>query len=213
MFIFVALILLSYLPNLLSTINTPFYRTGIALTPLMVILLLWAILQWMTLVPKNFQQFTIHIILIISTIFGIYHARKTMLEARLLPSMLEVTYIKNALRNSDLTQYDSICIMRSNRTLGNLPPRVDEFSMLSTNCADDYLMVKCLLREIGFHAEFGKENGLIKYALNEQQALNNDFHYLSVIVLQLQNSINSEATGESKTFIIDMDEMYNHAHR
>ena len=186
LFLFLLLLILSFLPNLLASGEAPFYRCSTALTSIILLTLLWAIQQWLSVFPKPSQPFILTFILFIGFIYGVLQAQKTVLYDRVIPSSIEFNYIKHIFKKTDLNQYKQIYFIRPQ--LFNLKYRYDEFAAPSTHFPQDSVGITlCVARELG------KEN----------QVYSNRMKITSATYPPTESDL------KESTLIIDMTKLFN----
>lgn len=178
------LILLSFLPNLLVVHDFPWYRSCLALSPLVALAILWTLRYWIFTVCKRQPEKVLTAILAVSCLWGMVAAYRNVLYYRVLPSALEYEYFKATLGRSDLTNFSTVYFIPLKQPLAGPHFRYDEFGVLSTNYnrKSHYpSILKCILREVGFKANLVPDLGIegtaiIKFSHKNQR----HDHYLRV---------------------------------
>ena len=132
-------IILSFLPNLITKTNAAWYRCSMALTALIAILLIWALKEWFSFLFKPLGKLCITGILVIGYFYGIYQAGTNVLLYRVMPSVLEFSYVKKKIDLSLLEKSKMVHIVLP--LLVNKAQRYDEFLTPTVN----YFSTTCLM--------------------------------------------------------------------
>ncbi len=143
----ISLILLTFMPGLFNVGLAPFYRCSSALTTLVVIGLLWAINEWLSILKKSLRDFVLTAIVVWGCLFGMIQANFNVYYYRALPSNLEVTFLKKILQKQDTTKFQRIYIRRPPHLMIR---RYDEFANLTMHTEQDIpWLLKCIFEELG----------------------------------------------------------------
>ncbi len=200
LFLFLILIFLSFLPNLLAIYDFPWYRSCLALTTMILIILLWAVHQWVSLLVPSQQRLVMTIILSLSCIWGTVQAYHNVLYYRVIPSSLEFEYIKTTLQEHDLTKFQTIRFICPQRPLIAPSIRYDEFGVLTTYYPSSHpYVIKCILTELGLHPRFIYSRKFLKYSYH------GGFYYIHITSNQANEP---EPLRMGKTLLIDMTKLY-----
>ncbi len=206
-FVFTALILLSFLPNLLSTFRSSVYRCCVALTSMVLIILLLAFNYWISFFPKHRQKFMMTFILMLGCFYGIYKANYNVLEYRVIPNYLELEYLKKTLQAHDLTKYQRILIVMPSKYKTQSPSRFryDEFGVTSTYFFDDIpFVLKCALNEIGMEASFIIDtHWILRCQVTSPETRKEYYHYFHIDVPRGDKY----SLVDETTLIIDMNKI------
>lgn len=147
-FVFIALVPLSYLPNLVSVGESPYYRCLAGLMPLFLVMFLWALTIYFEMLPQKVFKRSLTAILIISCLYASYQANATVYIHRAAPSQRELTFLIKRLQQADMDKVEEIAVISKKDQSQKI--RYDEYGVLThpiSRCIR--LMVKCALREIG----------------------------------------------------------------
>ena len=143
--IFLSLMILCFLPNLLAFSDASFYRCTTALTSLLAVALIWAAKKWIMVLFKVKDQFVMTFLVSFICIYGAQQAFRNVLLFRVIPSGLEVNYLKQLL-DVNINQYQRIHLIRQQQAIAWW---YDEFGTLSTNYMQNVEpMVRCALKEL-----------------------------------------------------------------
>jgi hypothetical protein len=155
-FFILSLVLLSFLPNLLAPGYAAFYRCSLALTPMIFLIFLWALLQLITLFPRAVRRHVVMLFLAGLMGYGVFQAYDNILQYRIIPSQNELAYIKKQLRRQDLYQFQRVHLIRPDPKMYEAFRRYDEFGVPTTAYQQGIPgILKCALREIGLEPFFG----------------------------------------------------------
>ncbi len=207
--LFIILIFLSYLPNLLAAFNFPWYRSSLVLTTLILIILLWAVNEWVVFLATSRRKIILTVILGVTCIWGLTQAYRNVLYYRVIPSSLEVQHIKTTLQKYDLTKFHTIYFIRLRKSLIAKQARYDEFGVVSTTDGPFTIiypyLIKCILRELGMQAYLIPETvWIVKYLPNKPGIEKHNFHYLHV-----SSGIEGQPfLVDPETLVIDMTKLY-----
>ncbi len=149
-FLIICLFPLSLLPNISASSTASPYRILIALSPLTVIILFWAINNIGSVLPDRKCRYFATSILVVISLFGVYSAHYNVMNYFVFPATTEIRFIKSALLQNDLTNIDRIHVMRPEANFirdKKLLLAESEFGILySTGGATK--MIKALLNEM-----------------------------------------------------------------
>jgi hypothetical protein len=148
-----ALIVLSFLPSLMSLLDAGFYRCLAALEPLMFVLLILSIKFWLGMFAKKLSADKVLAwILSFILLLGGFMAFYNIYFYRAKPSSIEYKYIKDLIEREDLDKYSGIYFILPSREHSKY--RYDEFNTPSAAFLSDVRhMTNCVLIDIA------KENG------------------------------------------------------
>lgn len=194
--IFFVLVILSFLPNLAAAFNFPWYRSCVALTPVILIMLLWAVKAGISYLFKSRQEMILTVLLAVVCIGGMLQAYRNVLWYRVSPSTVEFQTVLAHLKAQDITRVHTVQFLLPLKAL-HLPEfRYDEFVILCSSFQHNVAaMVKCALRELGIDAHFMPSTyGVIKYARQERP------YYVRVEILQDPG----EAAGDEGAVFINL---------
>lgn len=148
-------LILTFLPNWVTSANVAFYRCSLALTPFVFFILTWSLLQIIAILPRNMLKNTTAIIFFIVCIYGSFLAFANTAHYRALPSGWEITFLKNQLKRADLYTFKKIHFILPAGKLYENVRRYDEFGVPSSHYRQDIpIMLKSALREIGLENFF-----------------------------------------------------------
>jgi len=145
LFIFISL--LCFLPNLAAKVNAPFYRCLIPLTSLICFVLVWAIFQWIAVIPLILTRSSVIALLCLTVVWAGIKTHHNVLCYRVLPSSLEYKAYKSMAKEILLKKIDAIHVL--------LPyplsiQRYDEFGVISSHYTFDiYPLIYCVFQEEG----------------------------------------------------------------
>lgn len=131
-----ALLILSFLPNLLAAHKVAFYRCCAALTSMLVIFLFWAIRECVSLVPPAQRKWVFPGILFLLMIYGTVQARANIMEYRIIPSQTEYEFIYKALERVELKRISRLDFIVPQEA--DLKSRYDEFGVPTSFFPQDY---------------------------------------------------------------------------
>lgn len=150
----IALLFLSFLPNLLAQSNIAFYRCSAGLTSIIAVAFIWSLKKWAGFLPIKIQSIALTIALAAVSLYALDKCNANILWYRALPSHLETLYIKNKLQLSNLEEIRRVHFIRPKYT--SMKSLDDEFGTITSHYGGDLLpLVNCLFKE------FAKEKGLI----------------------------------------------------
>jgi hypothetical protein len=156
--IVVIFLLLTYLPNLMSTIPAPFYRTAFGLTTAIMFMWLWIIRRFLSLAPQNIRHSIFTAILLFVLMWGGQECFKNVWLYRVLPSRMEWDYVTDMLRENDLSRFTKIGVIQPAAAPFD---RYDEFGVFTTSYNQDIKrVVTCALRDVG---KAGASSGLLEH--------------------------------------------------
>ena len=151
-------LLLTYLPNLMSTIPAPFYRTAFGLTTAIMFLWLWITRRFLSFAPQNIRPTVFTAILLIVVMWGGQECFKNVWLYRVLPSRMEWDYVTGMLRKNDLSRFNKIGVIQPVATPVD---RYDEFGVFTTYYNQDIKrVVTCAMRDVG---KFNGSSGLLEH--------------------------------------------------
>jgi hypothetical protein len=127
-----SLVPLSFIPNIVSSGEFAPYRTMIALVPVVVLLLYWAVRELALLLPGRAGNAVLTAALALVALAGSYRAQENVNHYFVHPSTAEVRYIKDALLNSDLKRYESILLIPPEYSRVFPRTRFDEFGAITS---------------------------------------------------------------------------------
>ncbi len=181
-----ALVVLSFLPNLIYSGNISYYRCMGPLAALVLLFIIWSVRSWINFIFKNGKTiFTCF--LIILSISGVALAHQTILKYRVLPSQKEFEFVLSQIQRADINQYQRIYFIRPEEE--NLKKRGDEFGSLTTVYGHDIVgLVSCALREI---------------AKGQLEILNIRIHYKSKTVLFIFRAVQDKSKRMKYEIMID----------
>ncbi len=130
-FIFIGLMILSYLPNLIAVGNAPWYRCTASLSFFTMLILVWALMQWLSILPKPYAQGLLTGILLILCLYGVVKTHKNSLNYRFKFSVLEFLYLKQNCQQIDLKKHKRIHMILA-RAPGICPQRYHEYCNYTT---------------------------------------------------------------------------------
>jgi hypothetical protein len=139
--------LLTYLPNLMSKIPAPFYRTAFGLTTIIMFVWLWIIRRFLSLAPQNIRSAIFTTILFVALIIGGQECFKNVWLYRVLPSRMEWDYVTQMFQKNDLSRFDKIGVIQPVATPFD---RYDEFGVFTTFYNQDIKrLLTCAMRDVG----------------------------------------------------------------
>jgi len=130
------ILFLSFLPNLAAGFNAPFYRCLVPLTALIIFILIWAVIQWIKLIPNNSKGgLILTILLCVAAVYGGYKTFNNVLYFRVLPSHIEWDAFRQMAQSVPFKKTDSIYIICPD----HIPEieRYDEFGVLTSQYFED----------------------------------------------------------------------------
>lgn len=151
-FLFIFVIILSFLPNLAANENVAFYRCLIPLTSLIWIILVWAIFQWKNIIPTILTRWSLVALLSLVVVYAGIKTFHQVLYYRVLPSYVEYNAYKSMAQEIRLRKVDAIHII--------LPyhlsiERYDEFGSVSSHYVFDiYHMIYCVFKETNGQGQY-----------------------------------------------------------
>ncbi|MBF0483347.1 MAG: glucosyltransferase domain-containing protein [Candidatus Omnitrophica bacterium] len=145
--LFIICFFMSFLPNLVSKGNAPFYRCCVGISVLTMVALVLSVKYWCSVLSdKKFKKLFVGL-LFAGAIVGGFFAAKNVYIYRVLPSNLEVRYIKNAMQ--DILNYGKNDLFLVYPSKFAAQARYDEFGTLTTNFKDNIFSIyNCMFREI-----------------------------------------------------------------
>ena len=200
----ILLLVLSFLPNLLAVGNVVQYRTCIALTPMVLVVLLWAIDQWGQLLPKSLGNKVFTGILLGGCLAGGFLTHYVVKHYRVIPSQMELQYVKKILQEHDLSEYYKIHFIQPEWSARY---RYDEFMTPSTSMDFNlWFMVRCVLKELKIETQAVPNTPSVLRIANAQLNPNSDynFHYFLIETSRKDEEINID----EKTILIDMNKLH-----
>ncbi len=166
--LFFLLLPLSFLPNMLANGHVAWYRCCIALTLVIGVILLWALIQWTSLLPVGIGKKVFVAILFLASLWGVSKAFDNVLRYVVFPNHLEIEYIKQIVDQTDTRSYQHIHIIRP--SLSWMNARYDEFGILSTYYAGGISsLLKCIYRELGKEGKLYEPDVTFSSGLPEEQ--------------------------------------------
>jgi len=129
------LIILSYLPNLMSSGKAGWYRTTAGFATAILFLFIWSTNQWTNLFPLVKRDKILTCFLIIGCIAGSYLANKNIYRYRAMPSFLEFQYIKNKIAERKPGSFQKIHVVQPIHKVEI--ERYDEFGILTSHYKTD----------------------------------------------------------------------------
>ncbi|MBF0490402.1 MAG: hypothetical protein HQL15_07245 [Candidatus Omnitrophica bacterium] len=128
---FIFIFFMTFLPNLAAGFNAAFYRCLIPLTSLIILVLIWASLQWIKLIPISIGRPILTGLLSMAVIYGGVTTFDNVLYYRVLPSHIEWNAFRVMAQSIPFKKTDSIYIICSN----HIPQieRYDEFGVLTSH--------------------------------------------------------------------------------
>ncbi len=202
------LIFLSFLPNLLSYIQAPFYRCCLALTPMVLIVFLIAFNYWLSFFSQTLRKYVSTFVLILCFVIGSYTAYQNILDYRVIPSYMEINFIKNKIQGRRLMEYQKILVVVP-ESYGNWSQyyRYDEFIVPSMYFFQDIpFILRCVLNELGIETSFVMDtHWILKCKLPSWKSGEKYDHYLEIRGI----ASDKPPASEDKTLIIDMHGYHN----
>lgn len=136
---------LSMLPNLVAEGTLSSYRSLVALSPLIVVVLYWGLSQIIQFSLPKRKKMAISLCLLIAALIGVFTARHNVTDYYVYPHSAELKYVKSILQEADLGKYKKVHVLRPKNPYG----RYDEFGMLTTSYPQDvYRVIKVALTEL-----------------------------------------------------------------
>ena len=130
--VYVGLIVLSFLPNLLSVRDVAYYRCSGALTSIILLTFFWALQQWVDFLSVQWKKNIFTLVLCVFACYGISEGYKNVFYYRVRPSYLETAYLEKAVINALNKGVSHIHFIYPK--FSNLKnSRFDEFGTLTTN--------------------------------------------------------------------------------
>jgi hypothetical protein len=144
--VLVSLMLLSFLPNLLSATDAAFYRCCTGPSVIVLLLLIWALNRWLAFAPQRLRNTFMTAILFLGSFYGIIQARINVVYYRIIPSQTEFHYILEHIQQADLSRYKKILIIPAQQFPAE---RYDEFVTSSSRYPQDGSGIKnCVFNEL-----------------------------------------------------------------
>ncbi|MDD3375219.1 MAG: hypothetical protein PHY73_05805 [Candidatus Omnitrophica bacterium] len=207
--IFFVLLLLSFLPNLLSSGNSSFYRCLSGPTTIVLGVMIWLIWCWTKIIKKH-QKNVFTFILMGLMIFGLLKACKNVFRYIVYPGFIQVDVMKSVLRNN-FYEYDRVHIIHSEKD--KLQAYQDEFGFLSANLIQNRLgLVFCgyieTLKEdlnvLGIFFDYEKQEA--EYLFTYKNDSKRGFAFKKVISSSLAGE---PLLFDQPTIVVDMTRLYN----
>lgn len=126
--VFLAILFISYLPNLIIAEYWPTYRSTVALSGMIVLLLLFVIEGLFSKAGPN----VLNSILLAAFLFCSFNTSSQMINSIAVPQVIELSYLKNQLNTNDLKNISEIRIIQADSD-ALIPTVIDEFGRPSTN--------------------------------------------------------------------------------
>ncbi len=148
----ITLLFLSFLPSLAAANQLYFpYRTQIALTPFIIIILYWSLSKIVLVINRN--EMVITALLLLACLISIGKAHYHISNYYVLPQTLELRYMKSALLQNDLSKFKKIHIIRINTSqISSIvapKSRKDEFGkIMGINNYTVMIMFKAMLPDL-----------------------------------------------------------------
>ena len=145
--LFIFIFFLTFLPNLVANENVAFYRCLLPLTSLIWLVLVWAILKWMDIMPKILTRWRIVALLSTIVVLAGIETYHNVLYYRVLPSYVEWNAYKSMAKEIRFKKVDAIHIfLPYNLSI----QRYDEFGVITSAYRQDlYHMLNCAFNEAG----------------------------------------------------------------
>jgi hypothetical protein len=121
--------ILAYLPNILNQRPSPFYRTFLGLTTMIIFIWLWSGQALLSLIPRQLRDISLTVILFIFLNLGVYQCYKNVWLYRVLPSQIEWEYTVNQMAAADFSFYDHMIVVMP---FAGRTDRYDEFGIFTT---------------------------------------------------------------------------------
>jgi len=153
-FLIACLIPLSCLPILAAAGGHATYRTLIAISSLIVIILYWSIANFGSVLPYSRKSHLVTSILVVASLYGVFTAHRNVVDYFIIPATSEIRFIRSALLQSDLTKIDRIHVIRPEvkSLTGKRMHHSDEFGALWSS-GGAATMIKAILNELDFIPE------------------------------------------------------------
>jgi len=137
---------LTFLPNLAAQGNAAYYRCLIPLTSLIWFILVWAIFQWMEIIPKILTQWSMTALLSLIVVYAGIKTYNNVLYYRVLPSYVEWNAYKSMIEEIRFNKkVNAIHIVLP---FHSPTERYDEFCVLSSHFTFDiYHLIYCAFAE------------------------------------------------------------------
>ncbi len=130
-----SLILLSFLPSLMATGESPFYRCTLNLAAMTVVLLVWSLDRWLDWILSHFKSYILTFLLILLCFYASLRTYNNIFFLRILPSQVEFNFVKDKISQADLNRVKRIHIIEPRPWM--VPERYDEFVTPTTRYSQD----------------------------------------------------------------------------
>jgi hypothetical protein len=132
------LLVLSFLPNLITIVRQPFYRCLSGVSLIVFGLLIWSVAQWLAVLsrPEKYGR-SVTIFCSLLAIYALFAAGNNLFLYRVKPSHTLTKYLKEQFRSGNLQKYKRIHFIHP--PAASLKARWDEFGMITPVYAHDWL--------------------------------------------------------------------------
>lgn len=198
-----ALVFLSYLPNLLSGYDRPWYQCSLALSPIVLLGLLVALRYWIAFFPQPLQRRVLTSILIIGCLTAGYKANTNIYKYRVLPDRLELEFVKTKLWEVDLSKYKAFMVKLAAPDIFAPHAHYHEFGTPSSSVGFHvFEILRCALAEIGIQSSLVKGHPSV-IELAKPYRGSRPHAYYTVTLKEKEEPL----TVEEETLVIDMNSL------
>lgn len=198
-----ALLVLSYLPNLVATYKTPWYLCSVALAPMVLIGLLLSLQYWCSFLPQAGRTIVPTVVLILTCLWAARQANVNIYQYRIIPDRMELEYATRIFRKSDFTAYKRIFLIKPDENVFAPHVRYHEFGRPASAYTHHTMgFLRCAFNEMGIQSVILKENpSFLRCQVNYPGSARTYDHYYSVFFSDWP------ILAEEKDLVIDMNKI------